>query len=75
MDLPELNKASDAKEQVGNYARNLVPWLPSPMTCPDCGVLCRADTVYDPRMCEYTEAWVCPSCESRFYRDEPWHDA
>lgn len=73
--LPELNKtASDAKEQVENHARNLLPWLPDPYTCGNCNVLCGADVVYDYRMFEYTDAWTCPECESSYYREEPWHE-
>lgn len=70
MDLPEF--AKDASEAVETEARNLIPWLPDPETCSDCNSLMYAEVVYDPTMCEYTDAWVCRNCGKQVYRVEPW---
>jgi len=76
MELPEL--ATDAQETVEREARNLIPWLPDPMTCPDCNTLCKATHVYDYRTAAFTggaqPAWECPECETEYVREEPWHD-
>jgi transcription elongation factor Elf1 len=43
--------------------------LPEPFECPDCGVECEAVVTFDPRMQEHVDAWWCPTCEAKFYRE------
>lgn len=38
--------------------------------CEDCGEECEQAVVYDPHMGERVNAWVCPACDSRFYRED-----
>jgi len=74
--LPEL--ARDATEAVKGRARNLLPWLPDPYSCDECGSLCNAEFVYNPKTAAFDQgacpAWVCPSCGFVCVRVEPWYD-
>jgi transcription elongation factor Elf1 len=66
MEIPELGEATDDIAQQG---RNLLPWLPDPLECPKCGAYCYTSTTWDPHMVEYTESWLCKSCNQHYYRD------
>jgi len=72
MEIPELGEgATDAKESV----RNLVPWLPDPYKCPECGVYCTTSRKYDPRTAAFhpggmAPSWKCPECGSEYRRVE-----
>lgn len=69
--LPELTR--DAAEATQSKARNLIPWLPDPHRCEDCGTYCIATQVFDHRTAAFhnraTPAWECPECQSTFYRE------
>lgn len=66
MDLPELGTPG---EETVKKAKTLCPWLPDPMSCPECGVYTDAEVTYDPMMGEYMDSWVCPECGKAFYRE------
>jgi hypothetical protein len=63
-DLPTID---DATEAVKEHAQGLVPWLPDPKQC-TCGAYCEAKTEYVAEQVVYTDVWVCPQCDTRYYR-------
>lgn len=68
-DIPTLGDPDDDNDGgVIERAKRLCPWLPDPHKC-DCGAYCDATVTYDPRLVEYTKAWVCPQCQSAYYRE------
>ncbi len=76
MGLPTFNRddGETADDVPTTEARGaLIPWLPDPPNCPECQVLMKADTVYDPREVRYVHAWTCPACDTSIHRD-PVHD-
>lgn len=75
MDLPSLSADTDSLSDVSNSVKGLLPWLPDPYRCDDCGVFCEASASYDYQMYEYTPSWECPECNSKYRRVEPWHDS
>lgn len=71
------SELSEVAKQAKGTARSLLPWLPDPFECPDCGVFCEATRVYDPQQAAFhpmgmCPAWECPECEMYYRRDEPW---
>lgn len=69
MELPELNK--ETVEESVEQGKRLISWLPDPHECPHCNVYCDADTQYVAEQARPdVDVWVCPNCETRFYRDE-----
>ena len=72
MNLPTFDDAGDAAEPVANHGRALIPWLPDPQQCPECGALMLADVTFDPHFVEHTPCWSCPECGTETYRDEPF---
>jgi hypothetical protein len=72
MDLPEL--ARDATESVERQARNLLPWIETPLACETCNQLCIADVTFDPQQALYVDSWYCENCDRHFYRQEDWKE-
>jgi len=77
-DLPTFAEASeaasDAVDAVRDHSRTLIPWVPDPPNCPECGALMYADVTWDPRMVEYVNSWACrtDACDAPDrYRDDP----
>lgn len=68
MDVPEFN-TDDVTDAAHETARNLIPWLPDPHTCQDCGTLCKAGRTFDPLLVEATDCWRCPECGAEYYRE------
>lgn len=66
-DLPEF--ARDTAETVERQGKVLIPWLPDPYTCDDCGAYCDATEEYVDQQAMIVDVWKCPECESRYYRD------
>jgi predicted RNA-binding Zn-ribbon protein involved in translation (DUF1610 family) len=71
MELPELGTTS---EQVQEKVKTLVPWLPDPFECPDCGVYTDAERTYDPQRAAFypmgmAPCWKCPECGREFVRE------
>jgi hypothetical protein len=62
--LPTLND-TDADDEA--TVRGLIPWLPDPHKC-DCGAYCEATSGYVQTQAMIMDIWVCPECESRYYR-------
>jgi len=60
-----INPDTDTRQN----ARRLIPWLPDPHQC-DCGVYCEAKDEFVQEQAMIMPVWVCPECESRFYRGE-----
>lgn len=54
---------------VAERAKNLVPWLPDPHQCDECGAYCDATHEYVAEQAMQVDIWKCPECESRYYRD------
>lgn len=75
-DLPSFGDAtqaaSDAADSIRNHGRTLVPWLPDPPDCADCGALMYADETYDSGQAMYVRSWACKACGREEYRDEPF---
>ena len=72
VDLPNLSKeaAENATEKVKQESRNLLPWLPSPPSCSDCGQLMFAEREYVAEQARPDVAvWKCRECGYREYRD------
>jgi len=79
MELPTFGDASDVAEDaadaVRGHGRTLIPWLPDPPECHECGSMMYADVVFDPEFAEHVDAWVCQQCDARpQYRDDPQSD-
>jgi hypothetical protein len=79
MGLPTFDDATEAAGEVADtvsgHGRTLIPWLPDPPECHECGSMTYADVVWDPQMVEYVDAWVCQQCDARpQYRDDPQSD-
>lgn len=69
-----LDDVVEGVESVKNRGRELLPWMPDPFVCDDCRVYCEATRVYDPQLVDAVDAWECPDCGSRFYRDDSVHE-
>lgn len=67
-------QAADVADAVREHGRALIPWLPDPPTCEQCGVMRYADVTFDPDMVEYVRSWTCRNDECDApdrYREEP----
>jgi len=76
MDVPTFDDATDAVSEAAGTARHqgrtLIPWLPDPPTCDECGALLYADVTFDPRMVEHVNCWTCRECDAPDrYRNDP----
>lgn len=75
MDLPTFDTTSDAPsvtDAVRDHGRKLLPWLPTPPDCEECGAMLYATTTFDPRQVAYVRAWTCNNCDAADrYRDDP----
>jgi RNase P subunit RPR2 len=74
--LPTFSDATDAATDVADavrdHARTLLPWLPDPPECPQCGALMYADVTFDPKMVEHVNCWTCRNCDAPDrYREDP----
>lgn len=59
-DLPTFGDAkNDATDAVKRHGRTLIPWLPDPMDCPECGALMYASETFDSRQAAYVASWEC----------------
>lgn len=76
MDLPDLSESAEtAREGV----KNLVPWLPDPEQCPECGQYMDATRAYDSQQAAFhpggmAPAWECADCGVTLRRVEDWHE-
>lgn len=71
--LPTFADATEtATNKVRQAGRQLIPWLPDPMACPDCGALMYASETFDPREAMYVASWECRACDGpdRYRRPE-----
>ena len=69
-DLPTFSDAQDAADAIQQTARQLLPWLPDPPTCDECGAMLYASETFDPREAMYVASWECRECDaSDVYRD------
>jgi ribosomal protein L37AE/L43A len=75
VDLPDLEPGESVRETV----RSLLPWLPEPHACGECGAYCEQSVEYVATQAEYLPVWVCPECDNRYYRErenglsaDPW---
>jgi hypothetical protein len=63
-----LDDLTDVDKKLPDVA-GLIPWLPTPHRC-ECGAYCTADVQYVESQGMPVDVWVCPDCETRYYRDE-----
>lgn len=74
--LPTFNR-DEITENIERQARNLLPWLESPLSCESCGAMCEASHTYDPQTAAFNQgacpSWECPSCGNEYRRVESWH--
>lgn len=63
-----IEAGTEATDDAVERTKNLIPWLPDPHTCEYCGAYCDAETEYVATQAEYIDVWVCPDCETRYYR-------
>lgn len=71
VDLPSFEDVDDVGDAVQQRGRTLIPWLPDPQNCPECGSLMYAGETFDPRMVETVACWTCRECGTETYRDDP----
>lgn len=72
--VPFVDDDSNVSDAVSKATKTLVPWLPDPYTCDDCGVYCDAVRAYDPEQAAFypngeAPAWECPECEATYRRE------
>jgi transcription elongation factor Elf1 len=72
--MSELPTLDGAKDAIQAKAKTLVPWLPNPFECPECGVYTDAERCYDPQRAAFysmgmAPCWECPECGRQFQRD------
>lgn len=72
-DLPTFSDAADAaQDAVRHHGRALIPWLPTPPTCEECGALMYASVSFDSHFVEYVNSWECRECDAPdIYRNDP----
>ena len=70
-DLPTFSEATEeATATARQKARTLIPWLPDPPTCEECGAMLYASTTFDPREAMPVASWECRECDAPdIYRD------
>lgn len=61
-------------EQAKNTVKGLLPWLPDPYVCDECGAYCKATQAYDKNTGAfhnqgYRPAWECPECGNEYIRE------
>ena len=66
-DLPQF--AREAAETVREESKTLIPWLPDPYVCDDCGRYCDAEREFVANQAMVMDVWVC-ECGRRYHRDE-----
>lgn len=67
--LRPIRAAEQATDTIRRKARNVLDWLDH-HECPDCGAYCRAEREYVAEQAMPMNVWVCPECDTRFYRRE-----
>lgn len=73
MDLPTFDEvrdgATDTLDKAKRHGRTLIPWLPDPLPCPECGSLTYATDAYSANQACYVPAWECRECGVKMHRD------
>ena len=70
-DLPTFSDAEDAADRAKQHGRKLLPWLPTPPDCEECGAMMYAGETFDPQEVRYVRCWECKECGRQTYRDDP----
>ena len=71
VDVPTFSDAEDAAETAKSHGRKLLPWLPTPPDCEQCGAMMYASETYDPQEVRYVRSWKCKECGVEIYRNDP----
>ncbi len=61
--LPTFSEAKDTVDTVQQKARTLIPWLPDPPACPECGAMMYAGQTFDSREAMPVASWQCRECD------------
>jgi Pyruvate/2-oxoacid:ferredoxin oxidoreductase delta subunit len=71
-----------AKDTVKERTSSVLWWVPDPIPCDNCGLVCEESSTYDPQTAAFhaetngeVPTWYCENCEIHYRRGDPYESS